>query len=79
MKSLAYTLMATRLLHSLESSTLRGYESIYIFTFLLIFIIYIYIYKIKISRKVNKPKNYEFSGDISFFIQGRTSSDKKFL
>ena len=36
MKSLAYTLMATQLLHSLESSTLHGSGSIYIY-------IYIYI------------------------------------
>ena len=33
MKSLAYTLMATRLLYSLESSTLRGWGSIYIYIY----------------------------------------------
>ena len=53
--------------------------------------IYIYIYivwkmvyfgksdkMIKISGKVDKPNTYNgFSGDISFFIQGRTSSDSE--
>ncbi len=32
-KSLAYTLMATQLLHSVESSTLRGMGSIYIYIY----------------------------------------------
>ena len=35
---------------------------------------------IKISRKVDKSNTYNgFSGNISYFIQGRTSSDSKYI